>query len=83
MCICTVHPPLTDDDAVFLTNFWPNKGSSHKTSYFYMRGGAGVGQGQVLHHRVHGTGCPGQGSGHGPELPAFKKHLDTSLRYRA
>ena len=23
-----------------------------------------------------------QGSGHGPELPEFKEHLDTSLRHR-
>jgi len=25
--------------------------------------------------------CP-QGSGHGPELPEFKKHLDSALRHR-
>ena len=45
-----------------------------------VRGGAAGGEGKGLHQRAVGMEWAAQGSGHSPELPEIKEHLDTTLR---
>ena len=46
-------------------------------------GGGGLGiRKRFVTNRVVGTEQADQGSGHGPELPEFKVHLDGILRHR-
>jgi len=44
---------------------------------------AGGGQEKGLHQGVMGREQAAQGSGHGPDLPELRKHLNSALRYRS
>ena len=57
-------------------------GPKGTTSWSYVRGRSGGGLGKSLLQKAVGMAQAVQGSGHGSELPEFRKHLDTALRHR-
>ena len=52
------------------------------TAWSCVRGGAAGGQGNGLRQRAVSMERAAQSSGHSPEMPELRGHLDTALRHR-